>query len=383
MKVWVIYDLPTGGGLKVLTHIVEALVESNLFDINLVVRKQRNLSNLERDIINKANIVEIRNIPLPHPYSVAAIAKRIIDSISNGNIVILVDDVPKILVEKKNCKIVCYVNYPHALRSKIIEEHESIVTKIHKKIFRRFFVTDFVQILRHRNVLFLANSTRTKRHMEKYLQIPSELIKLVYPPVELVDKVDFVSTSNAKQDLVVSVQPFDPNKKIEGLIHAVSLLHDRGLLNHANKVYVIGYLRSLQYFKYLTKIVEKLKLNNIVKLIPNANRNFVEKLLEKSKVYVHTAPFEPFGIAVVEALAKGCLPIVRRGFNGPWIDITKCGRYSLGYNTIEELAINITKAFKYYPMFDYNKCLKDIEKFSPRKFKVEIIKAIKEFLTSK
>jgi glycosyltransferase involved in cell wall biosynthesis len=56
-------------------------------------------------------------------------------------------------------------------------------------------------------------------------------------------------------------------------------------------------------------------------------------------MYVHMKRFEPFGIAVAEAMHAGAIPIVYKGFtSGPWIDIVDRGKYGIGFRTIDELA---------------------------------------------
>jgi glycosyltransferase involved in cell wall biosynthesis len=49
--------------------------------------------------------------------------------------------------------------------------------------------------------------------------------------------------------------------------------------------------------------------------------------------------FEPFGIAVAEAMYVGAIPVVYKGsLSGPWIDIANKGKCGMGFRTIEELA---------------------------------------------
>ena len=36
-------------------------------------------------------------------------------------------------------------------------------------------------------------------------------------------------------------------------------------------------------------------------------------------------------------MAAGCIPIIRKSFNGPWVDIIEKGKYGYGYDTLYEL----------------------------------------------
>jgi len=53
---------------------------------------------------------------------------------------------------------------------------------------------------------------------------------------------------------------------------------------------------------------------------------------------------EAFGIAIVEAMAAGCVPVVPR-YGGPWLDILSCkqGLYGFSYSNLKEAAEIIKK----------------------------------------
>lgn len=64
-----------------------------------------------------------------------------------------------------------------------------------------------------------------------------------------------------------------------------------------------------------------------------------------SQVYVHPNAWEPFGISVVEAMAAGCVPVVKRGPGGPWCEILeRKERLGFGYDNAMELAEKIILA---------------------------------------
>jgi len=65
------------------------------------------------------------------------------------------------------------------------------------------------------------------------------------------------------------------------------------------------------------------------------------EMLRRVEMYLHQTRYGHFGIAVVEAMVAGLVPVVHRG-GGPWTDIVELSKYRLGYKSIEELMEQIT-----------------------------------------
>jgi alpha-1,2-mannosyltransferase len=82
-----------------------------------------------------------------------------------------------------------------------------------------------------------------------------------------------------------------------------------------------------EYYQWLAKKAKQLSANN-VKLFSNVNRITLERLILSSKVYLHTMPFEHFGIAVAEVMALGVVPVVH-------LDLRQ-GVYGYAYENSEE-----------------------------------------------
>ncbi|QGR19743.1 glycosyltransferase [Stygiolobus azoricus] len=58
-------------------------------------------------------------------------------------------------------------------------------------------------------------------------------------------------------------------------------------------------------------------------------------MLCKAKVIFHAKVEEPFGIAIVEGMSAGAVPVVHKS-GGSWTDIIEEGKYGYGYLTEEE-----------------------------------------------
>ncbi|MEM2961358.1 MAG: glycosyltransferase, partial [Candidatus Bathyarchaeia archaeon] len=100
------------------------------------------------------------------------------------------------------------------------------------------------------------------------------------------------------------------------------------------------------------------------------------------KVYLHTQHMEAFGIAVVEAMAAGAVPLVPR-CGGPWLDILNCkqGIYGYSYSSLEEAA-NIIKKLLKDENHRRNIALKAVQRasnFKSSNFEVKILKIVNHF----
>lgn len=92
-----------------------------------------------------------------------------------------------------------------------------------------------------------------------------------------------------------------------------------------------------------------------MRIYTNLSEDLKVKLLSKAKVYLHTMKYEHFGIAVVEAMAAGSIPIVHR-YSGSWIDVV--------YQLKEDVKYSYT---------DYSECkdsiLRALSDWTPEKAK--------------
>jgi glycosyltransferase involved in cell wall biosynthesis len=162
----------------------------------------------------------------------------------------------------------------------------------------------------------------------------SNRIALLFPPVDG-KRIAFSLKSSQKEDLLVTIGRFEPERKFEDLIYALKKIEANA------KALIIGFTYDDGYTERLKKIIKKINVMDRVELLLNADRKSILRSLAKAKVIVHTAVREPFGIAIVEGMASRCIPVVRQGFNGPWIDITERGKYGAGFRSVDELATTI------------------------------------------
>jgi glycosyltransferase involved in cell wall biosynthesis len=114
--------------------------------------------------------------------------------------------------------------------------------------------------------------------------------------------------------MVLVVSRFSADKEIENAITLANLLKDRCLRGKIQEIKMIigGNFSELnyKYVRFLEKMILYYGLQNYVKLVFGASFDLLLDLMKKSKVYFHPLAGEPFGIAIVEAMASGLIPVV-------------------------------------------------------------------------
>ena len=97
-----------------------------------------------------------------------------------------------------------------------------------------------------------------------------------------------------------------------------------------------------------------------------------------SKVILHSRLYEHFGMAVVEGMAAGLVPVIHRS-GGAWTDVIEYGRYGFGYVSINEAVKYIEKALRNY--YKFNKIVrKRSTLFNKNKYKQRITYVVKKYV---
>jgi glycosyltransferase involved in cell wall biosynthesis len=182
--------------------------------------------------------------------------------------------------------------------------------------------------------IVLANSSSTQNECIKRWN--REDCVVLYPPIK-VDEIAICDPS-VKEDVCIVLSRIDPAKRIELAIEAFSseILKDK-------KLFIIGYV-SKDNEHYYYKLADLCKRCSNISIFPNLKRADVLSLLSKAKVFFHPRPNEHFGIATVEAMAAGCLPVVHAS-KGPLEVIVNNGKYGLVYTDTNELPELLDYAF--------------------------------------
>jgi glycosyltransferase involved in cell wall biosynthesis len=252
--------------------------------------------------------------------------------------------------------------YKQTLRGKLI-------WKFHESLFPRLFVTKG----KPSRWLFIANSLVTQQHVKEVFNITD--VVLLHPPVRAKKIYNIWKEHRAgKENIIISIGRFEPEKRTLDVLRAFS----RVAPETDAKLYLIGFSKDEHN---LLEMVKRLNVSNKVRILIDAPWETVVETLLRAKALVHAAPHEPFGIAVVEGMAAGAIPIVRRGFNGPWLEITKEGRYGIGFSDVEELANAIKVAVQKYDTFDIESISLRALDFDEEIFRQKFANLVKQFFS--
>jgi glycosyltransferase involved in cell wall biosynthesis len=118
-----------------------------------------------------------------------------------------------------------------------------------------------------------------------------------------------VSSKSGREDIILVVSRFSPDKQIENAIEVAKVLHD-GKVEF--RMIIVGNVsrNDMDYLQFLRSTINDNDLSGYVKLEVGASFKRLLYLMGKSKVYLHPLAGEPFGISVAEAMAAGLIPVV-------------------------------------------------------------------------
>jgi glycosyltransferase involved in cell wall biosynthesis len=350
-------EMGRGGGTRTALYMARALCEAG-HHVNLVAMRGLSLAELEimhqtglgawSESIETSYLLDYESsLRIPFPLQVMLFRNFLASVLDKRHLsaVIFNDDVPRGVIEERSIPYILYSHFPYAVRVayNVRDPYEiapkgiaHFLDRTYRKILRRLI---YVSEQPPPNGQILANSTITRDFIKMIW--PSSHPEILFPPCEPPGFVT-VQPFEKKDNLAVVLGALQPNKRIGDVIEAFAKVRSGMLI-------VVGYGdRKSSYTKYLVSKLSGLGMQKRVILELDASEETKWKILERSKVIVSAAHFEPFGINVLEGMFAGALPVVYEGnLSGPWVDITDFGRYGLGYRTTDELASHIKRAFSF------------------------------------
>jgi len=217
---------------------------------------------------------------------------------------------------------ISYIHYPA-----LIYFYEKKGRGLHWRLYNwavKFYADRFKRDIIPGRVL--TNSSWTAAQIYKVHHIVADV---VYPPVD-VEYFSRISGNDRREKLVVTISRFTEEKRLDKIVDVAARLRDYTFV-------LIGSTYEYSY-KVLDEIERKVKeyrLDNVV-VETNLPRPKMLEYLEAARFYLHPEFTEHFGIAVVEAMAAGLVPLVYRD-GGAWHDIVSRVWGMLGYEAIEEV----------------------------------------------
>jgi glycosyltransferase involved in cell wall biosynthesis len=147
---------------------------------------------------------------------------------------------------------------------------------------------------------FLTNSNYTRQRLLEHYPLLMDRVKVIYPPA--VHSLPSWKDMSQRQIDVVSLGTFSRHKNQLIQLELARSLPDLRFV-------IVGSVFSKSYFHTCEAFVNRHRLQNVI-LVPDAPFEKLEEILGSAKIFLHTKEDEGFGVATVQAIAAGCLPLV-------------------------------------------------------------------------
>lgn len=214
--------------------------------------------------------------------------------------------------------------------------------------------------------LVLANSRYTAEEIKQYSKKTAHVL---YPPYSsVISELGKQTTKNPTENLVVTISRIEPTKLLERIPYIAA--QTPRSTNYA----VVGRLYNKQTLTYLQNLTKKLGVTDRVKFYPDASSETKIALLQKARVYLHTMVGEHFGIATVEAMALGCIPIVHNSGGMKEFVPNRCR-----YETLPEAVDKVTSAIENWSTEESNAAKTTAEQFSISNFSKRFLQLYSEY----
>ena len=187
--------------------------------------------------------------------------------------------------------------------------------------------------------IVIANSTVTKKLTQAVYSIN---IDIIYPPVPIKNIGIDHKTKPSDKLIAIHVSQQDRSFLLDFLINILKNINFSSISNTL-KFYLLNC--NTQCYRQLKRF------SNNVLALRFLKKELYTLLLKRSHVVTHFKWFESFGIAVVEAMSEGAVPLVYKSdLNAVWIDVLEKGRWGYGFKNSDEFIdtlITLAQDFSY------------------------------------
>lgn len=139
--------------------------------------------------------------------------------------------------------------------------------------------------------------------------IPTREPIVIPPPVNVREFREAALYSDERDDLIVVISRFNPNKNLERAIALAHMLKNHGI---GKGMMMVGGLmpEDRNYYDRIVSMIKNCGLSDYVTIQANITSDTLKSILRRGKVYFHPMSGEPFGISIAEAMSAGLIPIV-------------------------------------------------------------------------
>jgi len=368
-----------GGAEKLALTLIEGLKEQG-FEVELITIEATDWKKISRVFKFKGN--DVKEIHIPPFKAMPTMYAKFLNWLSLGilapitlrkryDLTILTNSLPlPTLVD------IHYLHFPDFLPTFTRIYHPKYLNPVlaayltpHDALVN--FLTKIARSI-ERKPLLLTNSRFSRLVIKRFLGLESTV---VYPPVD-VEKYLPLSRIKYRKNIVVTISRIEEDKHLETIVEVAKAIKDA-------KFVIIGTTRQVGYLHMLKSKAKNVNVNDRLILLPNASEELKTEIMSKAKIYLHSMKFEHFGIAVVEAMSAGIVPVVHKS-GGPWMDLLEEKQGEVGYaytdvdeatQIIKELLINDKLRFEIV-----KKATERAKTFSKNIFKIKMINYIKQVL---
>ena len=177
--------------------------------------------------------------------------------------------------------------------------------------------------------------TNSKYNAQIIKNITSKNSLIIYPPIK---KVTGETNNVDRKRRILTVSRISKMKNLKIIPHIASLVPEKSHFT------ILGgtHAHSAEVISDITELTVKFGISKKIRIITNPNRSMIENAYSTATIYLSTQPTEAFGITIIEAITRDCVPLTPR-MGGPWIDILeeKQGWFGFGYSTVLQAALFI------------------------------------------
>lgn len=212
--------------------------------------------------------------------------------------------------------------------------------------------------------VLLTNSLFSKR---KITQIFGRDAEVVYPPIDLSTHKELLKQRAVRKNIVAICSRFSIGRRID-LVTKIATSTE-------GKFFVMGPTEkaSEKIISHIRKEISREGLQEEIVLYPNISHGERLRILSRSKVYLNLARNEHFGMATVEAMAAGCIPVVHDS-GGPKEFVPKRWRYK----DSEGASDKIRQAFDFWSGAEAEKISKATDRFDESHYHRRIFEILDE-----
>ncbi|MGB6166977.1 MAG: glycosyltransferase family 4 protein, partial [Geitlerinemataceae cyanobacterium] len=300
-----------------------ASIIQHQFDITFIANKPVSIADLETWYGLNLSHCQIKIIPLPF------FEKRRMSCIDSSMVTEEMEN-PFLAITQESQNYDIFINVNQLEKVKPLSPISIFFCHFPDSWRTKHFAVDYYTFV-------ITNSQFTTQWLKKRWQLESSL--LLYPPVIL-------DTPNVpKEKMILSVARFEAggSKKQVELIQAFLELQETQpeILTGWKLILVGGSPPGNPYLKTVEKLIKKTSAN--IELQINISLDELKAIYAKASIFWHACGlgevnpqrFEHFGMATVEAMQSGCVPVVFNG--GGQREIVESEKSGFLFNSIAEL----------------------------------------------